>query len=50
MFTYFPEDVLSGGDRDPRRWGKRVTMHNSTVPPAEWFCIKMGSDESRFNV
>ena len=26
----------SGGDRDPRRWGKRETIPNATLSPPEW--------------
>ena len=38
------------GDRDPRRWGKRETIPNATLSHHNDSGIKMGSDESHFNV
>ena len=37
-------------DQDPRRWGNRETMPNATRHHHNDSCIKMGSDESHFNV
>ena len=51
MAELFPRDT--GGDRDPRRWGKRetiilyLTLHCHHQNDSRF---KMGSDESRFNV
>ena len=41
------------GDRDPRRWGKRETLHLTLHHHHHHhndFCIKMVSDESHFNI
>ena len=35
----------TGGDRDPRSWGKTLHCNHLDDP-----CIKTGSDESRYNV
>ena len=44
----------TGGDRDPRRWGKKKTITMGYLSlhchHQNEFCIKMGSDGSRFNV
>ena len=40
----------TGGDQDIRRWKEAGTISNATLSPPEWFCIKMGSDESHCNV
>ena len=37
-------------ERDLRRWGKRETIPNAALSPPEWFCIKIGSGASHFNV
>ena len=33
--TLSPQEVGTGGDRDPRRWGKRETVPNITLSPPE---------------
>ena len=38
------------GDWVPRKWGKRETIPNTTLSPPVGFCIKVGSDESHFDV
>ena len=38
----------TGGDRDPRRWGKRETIPNAALSPPERLLV--GSDERHFNV
>ena len=38
--TYLTPSCLrrgSGGDRDPRRWGTRETIPNTTLSPPQWF-------------
>jgi len=52
-YTYQTPSCLrrdTGVDRNPRRCGKKETIPNVTPSPLEWFCVKMGSDESHFNV
>ena len=44
----------TGGDRDPRRWGKRETIPDNALTMhchhQNDSCIKMGSNENHFNV